>query len=545
MDDQSEPVQVFVRIRPEFDEIGEKPSPLKGITGTPGSFRIAGSNLDENSCISSVNERSIRLSQPDDIYGKPVSSVSDKIYHFDKIFPESSSQEEIYDSVADVVLATVKGYNSTIFAYGVTGSGKSYTMTGNKQAPGIIPRAIADIFKHIEKAASENDIFFYVRLSYVELYNNNFRNLLENIPKEQLFMNRTTNSSISMNGFFSELDDHDDGGNGPSTFGSGHSSFSASSNNHTFTRNHSTSGSKETYHPGLLMRTDKIEVRESKSAGTFLHGSNLRFPVTSAVESFQLISKGNKLRAVASTNCNEESSRSHAILTFHVESKFNGTPTGPENLSKPEIRLGKIHLVDLAGSERLAISGAEGDTLTETKNINSSLTALGDVLQALSRNANLIAQRQKQTKEGNKLLSSSTSSLDLLHSKLADHHNHPPSLSQVPYRNSKLTYLLKDSLGGNSKTIMITNIRKTKEYYHQTLISMQYSSRAKKVRNKTVINRNIIGDSAIHVVSNELERFKKVLEEKTNEFERLKLHVMNSESEKSALKNHLKSCWSN
>lgn len=84
----------------------------------------------------------------------------------------------------------------------------------------------------------------------------------------------------------------------------------------------------------------------------------------------------------------------------------------------------------------------------------------------------------------------------------------PPTLSQVPYRNSKLTHLLKDSLGGNSKTVMITNIRKTKEYYHLTNISLMYASRAKKVRNRSTINRNVLGDSAIHTVSSELERFK-------------------------------------
>jgi hypothetical protein len=119
---------------------------------------------------------------------------------------------------------------------------------------------------------------------------------------------------------------------------------------------------------------------------------------------------------------------------------------------------------------------------------------LGDVLSALSKNATIIAQQQKALKSGGK----------------ADiHDRQTPTLSPVPYRNSKLTHLLKDSLGGNSKTIMVTTIRKTNEYYHQTAISLQYASRAKKIRNKSTINRNIIGDSGgIHTVNSEIERLK-------------------------------------
>jgi hypothetical protein len=83
-----------------------------------------------------------------------------------------------------------------------------------------------------------------------------------------------------------------------------------------------------------------------------------------------------------------------------------------------------------------------------------------------------------------------------------------PTQFPVPYRNSKLTHLLKDSLGGNSKTVMITNIRKSNEYYQQTAISLMYASRAKKVRNRSTINRNVIGDSMIHTVNTEIERLK-------------------------------------
>lgn len=167
-------------------------------------------------------------------------------------------------------------------------------MTGNKMAPGIIPRAIGDLFRHIENAAAvENDAFFYVRLSYVELYNNNFRNLLENISKE--WLHRQSQNSTLSSGLFSELDEFDILSASGGSIVAGHSGSNASAKLST--------GSSSS------IRGDKIEVRESSSAGVFLAGPNLRIPVTSAQEAFQLIAKGNKLRAVGSTQCNDVSSR--------------------------------------------------------------------------------------------------------------------------------------------------------------------------------------------------------------------------------------------
>lgn len=409
--DASEPVRVYVRVRPEFEN-----------SHHPEKSSVAYSNAKPatSTCCSVLDAQTLKLMPPDGVYGsrKSVAAVDDKLYTFDKIFNESCSQEDIYADVAEHVQATVRGYNTTIFAYGTTGSGKSYTMTGNKIAPGIIPRAIGDLFRHIENAAAgESDVFFYIRLSYVELYNNNFRNLLENVSKDKLSTtgksnHRSLNTSvnISMNGFFNELDSSCDADTGlDPKFGT---SFAAARNSVPFTA-----------HPGLAHRTDKIEVRESQSAGVFLAGPNLRIPVTSAIEAFQLIAKGNKLRATGATACNDVSSRSsyhtthiyklpvqfvcnaiynclptclsigllrsHAILTLHVESRITSSlgkgdaePAAAVSAvsggAKSELRLGKMHLVDLAGSERLSLSGAEGDTRLETQQINLSLTALGE-----------------------------------------------------------------------------------------------------------------------------------------------------------------------
>ena len=462
---ESEPVRVFIRLRPE---------PL---------FESNGSRRNVERCVRAIDEKTIRFSPPDAIYGsrKGVPAVDDKIYTFDAVFDEQASQEQIYEMVRTNVKATVKGFNTTIFAYGSTGSGashvvccldsfvvgKSHTMTGTTAQPGIIPRAISEVFAFIEAAASqENDVFFYVRLSYVELYNNNFRNLLEFAAKE-----------------LSSKERADDAGD---NFGVG------------------------------LRSKIRIEVRESHAAGVFLAGPHLRIPVTTAQEAFSLISRGNKSRAVGATQCNDVSSRSHAILTVHVESRVN--PKG----GSTELRLGKMHLVDLAGSERVSMSGAEGDTLTETQNINLSLSAIGDVLSALSRNATVMSQ-----------LSGGKSS------PMGQTWPSANSLVPVPYRNSKLTHLLKDSLGGNSKTIMITTLRTSNEYAQLTSASLMYSSRAKKIRNRSLVNHNIIGDTGIAKVSSEIERLRNRLDERTREFERLRQLHLEENKENLALKTRL------
>jgi hypothetical protein len=196
---------------------------------------------------------------------------------------------------------------------------------------------------------------------------------------------------------------------------------------------------------------------------------------------------------------------------------------------KSELRLGKMHLVDLAGSERLALSGAEGETRLETQKINLSLTALGDVLSALSKNATAMAAQHRGQNNSNH--SNHSQSLNLSQDKA--------SLVPVPYRNSKLTQLLKDSLGGNSKTVMLTTIRVTDEYYQQTAISLMYAARAKKVRNRSLVNRNVLGDTGIHNVSSEIERLKHSLEERTLEFDRLRQAQQQDAQENSSLKGRL------
>lgn len=464
------------------------------------------SQSNESKCITVLDDKSILLVAPEGVNPsrKSVAAIDDKTYNFDRVFTDYSSQEDIYEYVSPLVRATVRGYNACVFAYGCTGSGKSYSMTGNKSAPGIIPRAISEIFSVIEDTAKQDkDIFFYVRISYVELYNDKFRNLLEFASKEFIAKDGDKSYLDSENSVFD---------NATKVSQSGEYKFSSLS---------------QPNNPMPHIQSNKIEVRESQSAGVFLSGPYLRIPVTTANDAFQLIAKGNKYRATAATQCNDESSRSHAILTIHVESRtsslksidFSSTLGSSQSMSinvtnnNAELRLGKIHLVDLAGSERVGLSGAEGATLVETQHINSSLSELGNVLQALSYNSQILQKTSNP-------MSTKT-------------------LKPVSYRSSKLTHLLKDSLGGNSKTVMITTIRNTAEYYQQTLISLMYATRAKKVRNRSLVNRNIIGDTGIHAITSEIERLKNSIQERALEFESLKTMQLRDARENNVLKKRL------
>jgi hypothetical protein len=235
----------------------------------------------------------------------------------------------------------------------------------------------------------------------------------------------------------------------------------------------------------------------------------------------KLLEAGNAMRAVGNTHCNEHSSRSHAILTLYVESRaglhsaaevlYNGnffiSKRGQvilegeacffwyhdHSLSSVilyKVRMGKLHLVDLAGSERLSLSGAEGGTLLEAQQINLSLTVLGDVLSALSKNATISTYNNNNggvvggsNENVPPLPGSSSSSSSFVGGSGGsvnggdEGYKAQQQLAPVPYRNSKLTHLLKDSLGGNSKTLMIATLRGSSEFHPQ----VRYTSKPSDV----------------------------------------------------------------
>ncbi|NWT05843.1 KI13B protein, partial [Mionectes macconnelli] len=289
-----------------------------------------------------------------------------------------AGQDVVFKCLGENILQNAfEGYNACIFAYGQTGSGKSYTMMGTADQPGLIPKLCSGLFERAQKEENEEQSF-KVEVSYMEIYNEKVRDLLD--PK----------------------------------------------------------GSRQS-----------LKVREHSVYGPYVDGLS-KLAVASYKDIESLMSEGNKSRTVAATNMNEESSRSHAVFKIILTHTLYDVQSGTSGE-----KVGKLSLVDLAGSERATKTGAAGDRLKEGSNINKSLTTLGLVISALAD--------QAAGKNKNKF---------------------------VPYRDSVLTWLLKDSLGGNSKTAMVATVSPAADNYDETLSTLRYADRAKNIVNHAVVNED-------------------------------------------------------
>jgi kinesin family member 5 len=308
---------------------------------------------------------------------------------FNQIFDGKSTQIEIYEKVAyDSILWVTQGYNTSIFAYGATSSGKSFTMFGDQKNPGIIPRCCEGLFKIINE--NENVVEANMKCSFIEIYRETIKDLL------------------------------DDSGN------------------------------------SLKIRQNADEV--------YIQGV-IKKIVCSPEEIMNTINNGVIQRTVCSTSLNNVSSRSHAVLTLTLTQKLSD---GREIISK-------LNLVDLAGSENVNRSEAQGLNLIEAQTINKSLSCLGNVIYALSEKGR----------------------------------NH------IPYRDSKLTYLLQDSLGGNARTIIIATINSRADCYSESLNTLKFAGRAIQIKNIPKINVN----ESQTVLLQRIEKLEKELEEMSRKYE--------------------------
>jgi kinesin family protein 3/17 len=243
-----------------------------------------------------------------------------------------------------------------------------------------------------------------------------------------------------------------------------------------------------------LLKTERVnlQIREDKKKGVFVEGLS-EWAVRSPNEIYSLISKGAQYRATASTKMNDVSSRSHAVFIIIVEQmsmvEYTEAESGEVN---KQMRVGKLNLVDLAGSERLSVTGATGKRLEECKNINQSLSALGNVISALTEK------------------------------KLRMH---------IPYRDSKLTRLLEDSLGGNCKTTMMAMISPAYSSIAESISSLKFANRAKHIKNEAKINEDLDQRALLRKYEVELKKLKKELDEKNKDITDKEL-LMKLEDEK-------------
>ncbi|OTB16010.1 hypothetical protein K445DRAFT_300801 [Daldinia sp. EC12] len=292
-------------------------------------------------------------------------------FTFDRVFNMQSRQVDIFEySIKPTVDDILNGYNGTVFAYGQTGAGKSYTMMGtsieDEEGKGITPRIVEQIFSSI--MSSPPTIEYTVRVSYMEIYMERIRDL-------------------------------------------------------------------------LAPQNDNLPVHEEKNRGVYVKGL-LEIYVSSVEEVFEVMKRGGNARAVSATNMNQESSRSHSIFVITISQK---------NLETGSMKSGQLFLVDLAGSEKVGKTGASGQTLEEAKKINKSLSALGMVINALTDGKSY----------------------------------------HIPYRDSKLTRILQESLGGNSRTTLIINCSPSSYNDAETLSTMRFGMRAKSIKNKAKVNAEL------------------------------------------------------
>lgn len=292
-------------------------------------------------------------------------------FTFDRVFDMASRQADVFEySIRPTVDDILNGYNGTVFAYGQTGAGKSYTMMGSdindEVGKGVTPRIVQQIFASI--LASPGNIEYTVRVSYMEIYMERIRDLLQ-------------------------------------------------------------------------PQNDNLPVHEEKSRGVYVKGL-LEVYVSSEEEVYEVLRRGGSARAVSATNMNAESSRSHSIFVVTITQK---------NVETGSQKSGQLFLVDLAGSEKVGKTGASGQTLEEAKKINKSLSALGMVINSLTDN----------------------------------------KTSHIPYRDSKLTRILQESLGGNSRTTLIINCSPSSYNDVETLGTLRFGMRAKTIKNKAKVNAEL------------------------------------------------------
>uniref|UniRef100_A0A914PJT1 Kinesin-like protein n=1 Tax=Panagrolaimus davidi TaxID=227884 RepID=A0A914PJT1_9BILA len=326
---------------------------------------------------------------------------------FDAVYGAEASQTDIYmDIVNPLIQEVLSGYNCTVFAYGQTGTGKTFTMEGRHDesneysweedpTAGIIPRALHHIFSELTALALDD---YCVRVSYVELYNEELYDLLatgnvEDQTRLRIFDDKTYNGNRV-----------------------------------------------------LISGLTEVAVRGRD-------------------EVYRLLKRGAERRRTASTLMNMNSSRSHSVFTVSVLFRDQSTSKSEELL----LKTGKLHLVDLAGSESIGRSGAVAARAREAGNINQSLLTLGRVINALTTNA-----------------------------------------SHIPYRESKLTRILQDSLGGKTITTIIATLSPSSTNFEESVSTLDYAQRAKNIKNNPEVNQQVTRKALMNKYNEEIEQIKTV-----------------------------------
>uniref|UniRef100_A0A803VTE1 Kinesin-like protein n=1 Tax=Ficedula albicollis TaxID=59894 RepID=A0A803VTE1_FICAL len=393
-------VKVVVRVRPETQK--EK----------HGGFSRVVRVIDRHVLVFDPKEEEVSFFNRKRVTHRDINKRQrkDLKFMFDAIFDDSSSQLEVFEhTTKNLIDGFLNGYNCTVLAYGATGAGKTHTMLGSPEDPGVMYLTMMTLYKCMDQI--KEDKTCDVAVSYLEVYNEQIRD--------------------------------------------------------------------------LLVKSGPLAVREDGQQGVIVQGLTLHQP-KSAEEILQMLDYGNKNRTQHPTDVNASSSRSHAVFQIYLRQQ-DKTASINQN-----IRIAKMSLIDLAGSERANATSAKGARFVEGTNINRSLLALGNVINAL-----------------------------------AD----PKSKRHIPYRNSKLTRLLKDSLGGNCRTVMIAAVSPSSLFYDDTYNTLKYANRAKDI--KSSLKSNVVS------LDSHISQYAKICSEQKKEILMLKQKLREYEEKQASIpENH-------
>lgn len=400
-------IYVAVRVRPLMEREKSQMDPEQ----THSTFHSAASfaatptaYLGLRRVVDVVDDKMLVFDPPEEGYQQPLKRLTkrrhkDAKFAFDRVFHEDSTQKDVYTATTQPLINSIlEGFNSTVFAYGATGCGKTHTISGTSEDPGIIFLTMRELFDRIAEIRDEKVV--EVSITFLEVYNEMIKDLLR--PKS-------------------------DGG--------------------------------------------QLALREDAKQGVTVAGLSQHYP-KGPEEIMQLLFLGNSNRTISPTEANATSSRSHAVLQVNVRQR-------PRTASiVTEFSVATMSIIDLAGSERASSTKGRPQGRNEGANINRSLLALGNCINALCD-------------VGKK--------------------------SHIPYRDSKLTRLLKFSLGGNCRTVMIVCISPTSQYYEETHNTLKYASRAKSIKMK--LRRNTVK------VDMHVSQYVKIIQELKKEVAELKSKV--------------------
>ncbi|PWA76572.1 phragmoplast-associated kinesin-related protein [Artemisia annua] len=372
------------------------PNPLKRKIGSDFQPESGGSGCNDTGVKVIVRMRPMSRNEEGGTIVEKTSgdtlSIQGQKFTFDSVADETSTQTDIFELVgAPLVENCLAGFNSSIFAYGQSGSGKTFTIWGPTSAlleekssnndKGLTPRVFERLFSRINEEQikhADKQLMYQCRCSFLEIYNEQITDLLN--PSQR-----------------------------------------------------------------------NLHLREDTKTGVYVENLTEE-SISNMKDVKEILKKGLSNRRTGATSLNIESSRSHSVFTCVVESRLKST----DGLSC--FKTSRMNLVDLAGSERQTSTGAAGQRLKEAGNINRSLSQLGNLINILAE----VSQTGKQR--------------------------------HIPYRDSKLTFLLQESLGGNAKLSMICAISPAQSCKSETVSTIRFAQRAKAIKNKAVVNEQMQND---------------------------------------------------